>query len=367
MRKLQYIFTLFCMLAFLPACSNDDDNTGEPTALSSKIADFDVTNYSLPEAKEGVNPYLFRMNWTKSRFFAASGEPVFVEGINYEVEADLVDNNFSKAVTVVSTKNLYTDIYTETLRQLLVSLVGEENEDTQTISLRVKATGNDLTVYSDPVLLVITPFVPIKEVPNVFIIGDMNGWNNGSTDFIMFRNDNNVESGVYTYTGNFGAGCWLKFCGEQYLGSYDNLYSAGANGVLELGKDKGAFYIEGFATITIDIVNMTWKIEAYDASAAKSYTGVGPIGDFCAWDNEPLMSASTFDPHQWNGVFTFDNSTTVKFRGDRNWANNWGAQAADIPFGKAVFDGPGATAPAGKYRIYFNDLTGHYVIKKQVD
>lgn len=182
----------------------------------------------------------------------------------------------------------------------------------------------------------------------------------------MYRNDNNPESGVYTYTGNFGAGSYFKFCGEEYLGSYDNMYCAGTDGVLDFG-DKGAFYIEGYATVTIDIINMTWKIEPYDASEIKTYSMMGPIGDFCAWDNEPLMDASSYDSHQWNGVFTFDNSTTVKFRGDRDWGGkNWGgAQPADIPFGQGIFDGPGATAPAGTYRIYFNDITGHYVIKKQ--
>ncbi len=366
MKKIQYIFTLFCMLAFLPACSDDDSNVGQPSSTASVISSLEATDYSLPEAKEGKNPYLFRMNWTKTKFFAGYGTPEFVDNITYEIEADLVDNNYSSPKVVASTTSLYSDVYTETLRSLFNDLAGADNEETQTISIRIKATGNNTVVYSEPILIVVTPFVAIKEPPYVYIIGDMNGWDPNNTNYIMFRNDNDPNNGVYTYTGNFGKGSYFKFCGEQYLGGYDNMYCAGENGVLEFG-DKGAFYIEGYATITIDIANMKWTITPYDASGAKTYDTLGPIGDFCAWDNEPLMDVSAFDSHQWNGTFTFDNSTTVKFRGNRDWSNNWGAQPTDLPFGHAVFDGPGASVPAGKYRIYFNDLSGHYAIKKQAE
>ncbi len=369
MKKILFaILGLFYMLAFLPACSDDDssNNIGESSARASVISSFETTNYDLPEPQEGVNPYLFRMNWTKTKFFSESGDPVFVESITYEVEADLVDNNFSNPVILATTEELYTDIYIETLRKLFNDLVGEDNEETQTVSVRVKATGNNTVVYSASSLLVITPFVAVKEPPYIFIIGDMNGWDPNNTDYILFRNDNDVNSGVYTYTGNFGAGCWLKFCGEEYLGGYDNMYCAGENGVLDFG-DKGAFFIEGYATVTIDIINMTWQIMPYDASGTGTYATIGPIGEFCDWGNEPPMTVSSYDAHQWNGTFTFDNTTTVKFRGDQDWGKNWGAQPTDLPFGHGIFDGPGATTPAGTYRIYLNDLTGHYVIKKQAE
>lgn len=105
MKKIQYIFALFCMLAFLPACSDDDNNTNtiELPATVSVISSFETTNYSLPEPKEGENPYLFRMNWTKTKFFSEAGTPIFVDPITYEVEADLVDRNFSDPVTVATT------------------------------------------------------------------------------------------------------------------------------------------------------------------------------------------------------------------------------------------------------------------------
>lgn len=366
MKKIQYILSLLCVLAFLPACSDDDYNTGDATPTVSVISNLETTDFSLPEPKEGENPYLFRLNWTKTKFFSESGNPLFVENITYDIEADLTDNNFADPKVIVSTGELYTDIYTETLRTLFNDLAGADNEEAQTISIRVKASGNNTAVYSEPVLLVITPFVTIKEPPYVFIIGDMNGWDPNNTSFIMFRNNNDVTNGVYTYTGNFGEGCWLKFCAEEYLGGYDKMYCAGEGGVLDFG-DAGAFFIEGYATVTIDIVNMTWKIDPYDASEAKTYSMMGPIGDFCDWNNEPLMDKSEYDGHQWNGTFTFENSTTVKFRGDRDWANNWGAQPSDIPYGHGIFDGPGAAVPAGTYRIYFNDLTGHYTIKKQAE
>lgn len=363
MKKIQYIISLFCVLAFLPACS-DDDNVGVVIPTPSEINAPTSSEWVLTQPKGDENPYLFRLNWTKTKFFDESGTPVFVDNVVYEVEADLFSNDFSNPTIIATTSKLYTDIYTLELNDLVQKYVGQENKDPQTMSFRVKisAPGID-AAYSETSIIVVTPFVIQKPLPYIYVIGDMNGWDNGNTDYIMFREGNDPEDGVYTYTGYF-KGTYLKFCAEEYLGSYDNMYCAGANGKLEVG-DLGSFYAEeGFYTFTIDVKNMTWKLEPYDGSKAKTYTMMGPIGGFCGWDNEPLMTASAFDPHQWSITYTFTESTACKFRGDRDWTNNWGGQASDIPYGHAVFDGAGATIDeAGSYRIYFNDLTGHYVIK----
>lgn len=130
----------------------------------------------------------------------------------------------------------------------------------------------------------------------------------------------------------------------------------------------GAFYneFERYVTITINTKDLIYTITDFDASSAKVYNTIGPIGQFCAWDNEPPLSKSGYDPHQWSGTFQFDISTAVKFRGEHNWGFNWGGKDVDYPYGKAVFDGPGATVSIpGKYKIYFNDLTGHYAILQQ--
>ena len=163
MKKLQFIFCLFSLLVFMPACS--DDNEDGQTSQSSVISDLTTTDYTL--AQDGENPYLFRMNWTKTKFFTESGSPVFVDNIKYEVEADLSENDFANAYTVYSTTSLYFDVYTETLRDIYNHFAETNSGETLSVSLRIKSTGNGLTGYSDPVSLNISPYSPEPELTKV--------------------------------------------------------------------------------------------------------------------------------------------------------------------------------------------------------
>lgn len=353
----------------MSACSDDDDNSSNVVMTAPQINSLVNDAWVLNQPEEGEDPFLYRINWSKARFSYESGGAVYVDEVNYEIEADLFEGDFSSPYILGSTTDLYVDLYTLQINEMMKTLLGKEDNSMHNIKLRIKAGDEGgRSEYSPAISLSITPYI-YKEPAVLFdkfiyVIGDMNGWNNSNKEYIMYRNDNDENNGEFTYTGNFGEGCWLKFCAEEFLGSYDNMYCAGENGVLEIG-DLGAFFIQGFATVTIDIESMRWSIEAYDASSAKTYDKIGPIGEFCNWDNEPSLNQSAFDNHQWYGTVTFESSTTCKFRGNNDWAENWGGTAVDLPYGKSVFDGPGATVgEPGEYHIYFNDLTGHYVIKK---
>jgi len=136
-------------LIVFSSCSKDENT--DLTAQASVIGNLETTNFILPDTAGGQNIYLFRLNWTKTKFFSESGSPMYVNNISYTIEADLAEGDFSNPVTIVITKGLYTDIYTKTLRTLFNNLAGADNKNEQTISIRVKAAGDNLTVYSKPV------------------------------------------------------------------------------------------------------------------------------------------------------------------------------------------------------------------------
>jgi len=367
MKNLKLIFSFFIFVCFVSCTPDYDvDETGlniTPPAINA----LSKTDWQLTKPAAEENPLVFRLSWTKARFNYNSGNYIYTDDINYEVQIDLADHNFESAKTFVETKNLYTDFFTVDLKNILDELKGAEINTPENISIRIKAVSSKGETFSQPLNLTITSYLNVDPmVKNVYLIGDMNGWDNTSKAYILFRNSNNYEDGVYTYTGYFPSATYFKFCSEEFLGSYDNMYCAGSGGVLEQG-DLGAFYVEsGYHTISIDTENKTWKITDPGISNPSEYNTMGPIGGFCDWDNEPMMTKSTFDPHQWKITYQFTASTACKFRGNKDWANNWGGNDADIPYGKAVFDGPGATIQeVGTYDIYFNDLTGHYAIVKQ--
>lgn len=367
MKKINIIIKAFLLLFLITSCEdNDMPKEGGTVVTAPVISSLASSDLILSKPADGQNPFVFRLNWSKVRYNYGSGQFIAADDVKYKVQMDLNDNDFSKAKTIAETENLYTDLYTVDFKEFIDEIVGEETNTAHTFSVRIKATSSKGEAFSETVILNITSYLNVDPtVKNIYIIGDMNGWNNSSKDYVMFRTTNDYQDGVYTYTGYFPAATYFKFNSEEFLGSFDHMYCAGANGILEQG-DKGAFYIAGgYHTISIDVKNMTWTISDPAINNPTVYSQMGPIGGFCNWDNEPMMTKSTFDPHQWKMTYEFSESTACKFRGNKDWANNWGGKDADVPYGKGIFDGPGATIQnAGNYDIYFNDLTGHYAIIK---
>lgn len=362
------ILSAFLLFLWFVGCTTDYRSADTGLQMTSPaINALSKTEWHLTKPAIHENPLVFRLSWSKARFNYDSGNYIFTDDVKYEVQLDLSENNFEKAKTIASTSELYTDVFTTDLKALIDELKGEEIITPQNISIRIKSMSSKGEIFSEPLNLTISTYFNVDPaVKNVFIIGDMNDWNNTSKDYIMFRNSNSYDDGTYTYTGYFPKASYFKLASEDNLGSYLNLYCAGAGGKLELG-DFGAFYVdEGYHTINIDIKNMTWTITDPGISNPKTYDQLGPIGGFCNWDNEPIMTKSSFDPHQWRITYDIGGSTACKFRGNRDWSNNWGGKDGEIPYGNAVFDGPGATIlDTGKYNIYFNDLTNSYAIIKQ--
>lgn len=68
---------------------------------------------------------------------------------------------------IFSTQGLYMDVYAGTLRTILSELAGESKEESQVVGIRIKTTGSGLVVYSEPILLSITPYVPEPSVEAV--------------------------------------------------------------------------------------------------------------------------------------------------------------------------------------------------------
>lgn len=213
----------------------------------------------------------------------------------------------------------------------------------------------------------------LEKIENLYLVGNLNGWDNNSKEFMAYRDDNELTNGVYTYTGFFkkqemGEGCYFKFCPEEYLGSWDHMYYAGADGVLKNGNSDPAFFVqtEGYYTVTIDLLKMTWTIEAL-AEIPTEYTKIGLMGAYNGWDvsKEAAMTQSTYDKHMWTTELELPVGE-IKFRANNDWDIAWGN--GPVPYGKGDMT-PGTPniniSEAGTYLIRFNDITGHYVFLKK--
>ncbi len=154
MRNIHILLGIFCLSVLLTGCKKETDESFEPQP--SVIATLEETSFELPE--DSQNPYYFRLNWSKTKFFSSDGDPVYVDNIEYEVQADLSDNNFASPVSVATTTGLYLDIYAQTFRDIYDQFFPDRGEDPVVLSFRIKSTGGGMSVFSDPLLLTVTPY-----------------------------------------------------------------------------------------------------------------------------------------------------------------------------------------------------------------
>ncbi len=372
MKSLTYILKISLLSLILFSCAKEDLLTLE-SATPSRIDNLPVTTFVLQEPAAPANPLVLTISWTESIFKLSDSEnPAPTGPVSYELQLDKVGNSFATPLILTSTNELSTNINTLELNGQLLGTMNLEGGVESDLELRIVSYYGENKLHSliseNVMNIKVTPYAPLQNIPNVYLIGDMNGWDNTNTTYLMYRNNNNIDDGTYTYTGRLGPNTYFKFLPEESLGTYKCYCRADDSNMTYEDKGDGAFFNadERYVTITINIKTLTYTIEDYDASAAKSFSTLGPIGGWVNWDNEPPLAAASYDGHQWSGLVDLTISTAVKFRGDKDWANNWGGQAEDFPFGRGVFDGPGANIVVpGSYKIYFNDLTGHYAILKQ--
>lgn len=370
MKTIKIFLSILFTAVMLFSCRNEDDQLTLKTVNKSVLDDIPVKTFTLAEPQDGQNRVLFTVTWTETTFLLSdSGNPSPAAPVHYILEMDKKGNNFNSPTVLTSTTLLVANILLQDLNQMLLINFGAEPDTPIDLELRIRAYyGENQTnsAVSENVLsLTVTPYKPVDIIAALYLLGDMNGWNNTNTDFPFFRNSNSKDDQTYTYTGRLAANTYFKFLPEESLGTYKAYCYKDNTSLVYEESNGGAFYneFERYVTINVNLKDLTYSITDVDVTNAKTYGTIGPIGQFCNWDNEPPMTKSSYDQHLWSGTFQFDISTAVKFRGDRNWAYNWGGKETDYPYGKGFFDGPGAAISSpGTYKIHFNDLTGHYII-----
>ena len=361
------------ILALLPlflSCSKEETSPVLTGIEASSLDPLPFSSVALTMPEAGTNPIFFTATWTETQFFLDNDpRPAPVGPVKYTLEVDVAGSNFTNAYQIASTESLAAHVYVKELNNILVGTFVLTPDFGKAIEFRVVASyglnqPSLFAVSKNKQTINLTPYTPPSDIEAVYMIGNPNGWDNSGREFIMYRNDNEPNNLIYTYTGYFGdsgdGGCYFKFASESNLGSWSTLYCMGAGGTIVFG-DFDAFKVDvGYHTVTLDLSAMTYTIVPFDASAKPVYSAMGLIGAFCGWENEPEMLQSSYDEHKWTLNYSFDDGTELKFRANFSWDENWGGDG--FPYGLGVGGGNNIVVPAGNYTFYFNDLTGHYAI-----
>jgi hypothetical protein len=365
---LNRIYLLALATATLMACEKDEEQlvattTGAPT--------LNVSAQTLELQASEANNEAVVFSWTPVDV-AWTNPDIAPEGaMRYFLQFDQQGENFASPVEI--------DMGTELERRYTVSdfnaFVRERLElETSTpsvIEVRVKAAmgPNVEGATSAPVTLTVTPYEEVRYAP-IYMVGDAteHGWDNALATPMFISNE---APGMFVYTGMFTAG-GFKFLKLQ--GQWAPMWGVdGVGGLVarptEADPDPNTITVaaEGYYTVTVDTVNMTYTFEPFNALTAPTYESIGVIGAFSDWSSDVLMTRSAFDPHIWMLEHDFAADTELKFRKAGDWGVNWGPATEEeraIPYGTGVQDGRNINLLAGSYTIYFNDLTGQYMFLK---
>lgn len=210
----------------------------------------------------------------------------------------------------------------------------------------------------------------IKQIsPEYYLVGKLQGWSPEPKDktCLMYAETPMVQSYTTKWNDDANLKIWL---GSDW-GDWNNAYGAKDDGDNSVeGKIAGSGAIVcpepgAFYTFKADFSTMTYKWTKLENQNPTAYEKVGLIGVGGDWVNDVDMTEVT--PHNW---FIEKNipEGSFKIRANHKWddAANWGfAEGQEFSStGKLITSGGSKDIKiaAGKYRIFFNDITLEYAI-----
>lgn len=210
----------------------------------------------------------------------------------------------------------------------------------------------------------------IKQIaPEYYLVGKLQGWSDKPENktCLMYAETPMVQSYTTQWKDDANLKIWL---GSDF-GVWANAYGAKDDGDNSVeGKIAGSGAIVcpepgAFYTFKADFSTMTYKWTKLENQNPTAYEKVGLIGVGGDWDNDVDMTEVT--PHNWFIEKTIPEGS-FKIRANHKWndAANWGfAEGQEFSStGKLITSGGSKDIKiaAGKYRIFFNDITLEYAI-----
>lgn len=198
-----------------------------------------------------------------------------------------------------------------------------------------------------------------------YLVGDATapGWNNNSNNPPLYRDAS--DSNVFYYTGRFSGGGHFKLLQTKGLWQpqwgTDDGTTVGVN--LGSGSDPERFptagasgVTEGYYTFTINFATNTFSFTPFNATGITSPASLSLQGSSTA---NVAMNQLGFDGHQWhaNNVRLTPGAVEFVTGAGAKWGNT-------TSFSGVATDGGGEipVIVEDDYDIWFNDLTGRYIL-----
>ncbi|WP_445453788.1 SusE domain-containing protein [Flavobacterium sp. 25HG05S-40] len=356
MKKISILIQMCCAILVMSSCTDDNADFKVSETTPVVLSDVAITNIELDQANPN-NPAV-TFNWSSADYGQQAA--VFY---NVQVSKDAAFTN------PVSVTNVNTNSTTLSMNQLnsAVGSAGLPPFQWNAAYVRVVTTIGttaSLPVASNTITFNVYPYFnyPFKDY---YLVGDATqpGWNNNNNNPPLFRDGSNPN--LYKYSGYFSAGqfkvlevkgLWQPQWGTNG-GTAINVNPGGGSDPGTFPNNNSAIAAAGYYTFTINYSDNSFSFVPLSTTGATTFTSM-TIQGTSATASTP-MTQSTFDSHIWYvnalpltpGDLKFVTNTSSVWGGSTSFSGTATLNGANIPV--IVQD---------EYDVWFNDLTGHYIL-----
>lgn len=363
------LIAIFSLGFLMNSCENDTSEFVATETQPITLADIPITMIELDAANPG-NPAV-TFNWNEADY----GQPAS-ESYSVILASDDAFTNPVIATTITGTTSA-----TLSVNELNSSAgaAGIPPFMFSTLYAKIESSigsQNGLPVGSNTISFQVQPYFNYT-FEDFYLVGNGTAadWNNNNNNPPLFRDAENGN--LYRYTGFFTKGGggfddgrfkilevrgqWQPQWGTDTAEGSDNIEESGgiAGNPGTQDSDPGRFGVpaDGYYTFTINFSSNTYTNTAFNATGATTYTGITIQGS--ALGAGTAMTQSSLDTHLW-----YVNSINLQ-PGDLQFTTNTGSTwAGSTSFSGVATEGAGPipVVVQDDYEVWFNDLTGDYIM-----
>ena len=352
MKITKYILSFAAAAGLLAACQTPEvvQIASPENVVPASLHELDVTEIAISATNQQET---VSFSWEAADYGAPTQ-------ISYSLEAALDET--SKKVTILSglVKTEATVTYEDLNRVLFNDLEVPEGQPTGlkiyvgSVLYAGSSVASYPKVYSEPKSLTVTVTAAEKVYPMVYVIGDFNGWKDGTTqELFEFTPASGKYSGMLGFGGKAANGWKIKGTAE----GWDDTCNWGLDGDKETpaaeaseltlissgGSKDIKIYSKNFYNMTFDKTALTLKMNL-------SFDQIGVIGSFNDWGADVVMKFDDVKQKFYADV-EFAADAEFKFRLDGAWTISYGTGTDGF---LTSDNGGNISAKAGNYRVYLN-------------
>ena len=356
-KRFSAITIIGMLLLVFSACDDSSDifTISNPTA--PVLADLGFTDLTL-DAVNTNNPAI-NLNWKEADYGQQAS-------VNYAIQF-ASDNAFTTPITAATATGKTSITLSVNEVNAAAGNAGLNPFEWKALFIRVVSSlGSQTSEKSVSNVIEVNVYPYFNYVFNdYYLVGDAvaPGWNNNNNNPALFRDPS--DSNVFHYTGYYADNGHFKVLTTKGLWQpqygTDDGSTVGAN--LGSGSDPERFPYgggngipAGFYTFKINFASNTFSFDPFDATGITSPASLTVEGSSTA---NVTMNQLAFDGHIWYANSVRLTPGNVEFVTDSG--SKWGSTTS---FSGFATDGGGSipVIVEDDYDVWFNDLTGHYIL-----